>query len=359
MPPKHRPLARLPLLAAVLGIGLVGPAVADEAPHVVASVAPIHSLVAAVMQGVGEPTLIVKSGASPHSYSLRPSDARSLQEADAVFWVGEGLETFLTGPLATLSPDARVVELAEAPGLVLLPVREGGAFEPHHHDDADEHDAAAADHDGHDHEADHAAGDHEHAGEAEQAETEHAEAEHHHDHAHEAADMHLWLDPRNARAMTSAIAAALAEVDPPHAAVYAANAAALDARLAALDERLATELAPVKAKPFITFHDAYQYLDRRYGLAAVGTITVDPGRAPGAERIAELRGKIERLEAVCVFAEPQFEAKVVASLVDGTDVRTGVLDPDAAAGHTPGPDLYFELMDDLGASLVRCLGGTA
>lgn len=352
MPPKHRPLT--PVLAAVFGIGLVGPAAADEAPHVVASVAPIHSLVAAVMQGVGEPTLIVKAGASPHSYSLRPSDARSLQEADAVFWVGEGLETFLTGPIATLSPDARVVELAEAPGLVLLPVREGGAFEPHHHDD--DHDAAAADH--HDHDEDHAAGEehHDHAGEA-----EHAEAEHHHDHAdgHDAIDMHLWLDPRNARAMTKSIAVALAAVDPAHATAYAANAAALDARLAALDERLATELAPVKAKPFITFHDAYQYLDHRYGLAAAGTITVDPGRAPGAERLTDLRGKIERLEAVCVFAEPQFEAKVVASLVDGTAVRTGVLDPDAAAGHTPGPDLYFELMDDLGASLVRCLGGTA
>ena len=87
----------------IVGLALVvarSPAAA--APEVVASVAPIHSLVAAVMAGVGEPKLLVPPGASPHAYSLRPSEARALAGADIVFRVGPGLETFLDKPLAAL-----------------------------------------------------------------------------------------------------------------------------------------------------------------------------------------------------------------------------------------------------------------
>lgn len=339
---RPRPVPRLAAAcAAVLAACL--PAMADG-PRVVASIAPVHSLAAAVMEGVGEPRLLVRPGASPHATALKPSDAAALQAAQVVFWVGPGLEAFLAGPLETLAPTARRVELAAAPGLVLLPVREGGDFEAHVHG-ADDHDAG----DAHD-EADHGEAHHDEAAPPDAA---HGEGSH----GHDAMDMHVWLDPRNARAMAAAIAIALAGADPAHAEAYRANAAALDARLAALDERLAAALAPVKAKPFVTFHDAYQYFDRRYGLAAVGAITVDPTRAPGADRIRALKARMMRLGAVCVFAEPQFEPKLVETLVEGTPIRTGVLDPDAAAGHAPGPGLYASLMEDLAASLVGCLSG--
>lgn len=171
--------------------------------------------------------------------------------------------------------------------------------------------------------------------------------------------MHLWLDPRNAAAMTRAIVATLSDADPANADRYAENGAALEARLADLDARLEQQLAPVRGKPFIVFHDAYQYLDARYGLTAVGTITVSPDRAPGAARIQEIRATITGRGAVCVFTEPQFEPRVVTRLVEDTGVRTGVLDPDAAAGHTPGPELYFELMGDLATNLVACLDGAS
>lgn len=408
--------ARLALLAGcVLGAGGLAMSPLDaeaEAPSpppsVVVSIAPIHSLVSGVMAGVGEPTLLVKGGASPHTYTMKPSDAAALSDAKIVFRVGPGLEAFLDDPLATLASQADVVDLAEAPGLRLMALREGGVWEAHDHGHAHGAAEAKADPDG---DADH---DHGHASEAAEAETDHDAAadgsahaasghEDHDDHAHEAAapaeahadsdahdhgagdghdhaqdahahdahaeaephahagehDMHLWLDPRNAAAMTRAIVATLSDADPANADRYAENGAALEARIAALDARLETELAPVREKPFIVFHDAYQYLDARYDLAAVGAITVSPDRAPGAQRIQEIRATIAERGAICVFTEPQFEPRVVSRLVEDTGVRTGVLDPDAAAAHTPGADLYFELMGDLAANLVTCLGGSS
>jgi zinc transport system substrate-binding protein len=343
--------AALAVASLAAGFTAVSPAAASDTPNVLASIAPVHSLVAGVMAGVGEPRLLVRGGASPHTYALKPSDAAALASADVVFRIGPGLEAFLEGPLETLAGQAKVVDLSQAPGMTLLPVREGGVWDEHDHGHDDKTGEAGEAHDDHDDEGhgpdDHAKGEH--------AKGEHADE----DHDHEGNDMHLWLDPRNAAAMTRSIVATLSAADPQHAAAYAANGAAVEARIAAIDTRLATELAPVRGKPFIVFHDAYQYFDARYELEAVGSITVNPEQAPGAERILAIRAKIADFGAVCVFTEPQFEPRVVSRLVEDTGVRTGVLDPDAAAGRTPGPDLYFELMTDLADSLVHCLDGSS
>ena len=133
--------ALLPTLAILLAA--LGGAGAREKEGGVPSTKPIHSLAAGVMQGVGTPTLLIKGAASPHSYALRPSDARALARADVVFWIGEGLETLLGKPLAALARDALVVELVNSVGLTLLAPRAGGAWsghdEPGAPDDIDEH----------------------------------------------------------------------------------------------------------------------------------------------------------------------------------------------------------------------------
>jgi zinc transport system substrate-binding protein len=225
-----KPFTPLVLLSS---LALASPTIA--APDVVASIKPVHSLVAAVMAGVGEPVLIVRGAASPHTYALRPSDAGALETADIVFWTGHGLELFLGDALETLATEAKVVELARSPGIELLPLREGGAFEVHAHE-SDDHDHADHDHD------------------------------HDHEHEHDAGDMHFWLDPHNAALMVSQIATTLSEADPDNAATYAANAEIEIAALAALAGELAERLAPVRNKPFIVFHDAYQYFEARFGL---------------------------------------------------------------------------------------------
>jgi zinc transport system substrate-binding protein len=309
----------------VAGLFAGTPLQAADAPVVVTSIKPVHSLVSAIMQGVGKPELIVDGAASPHTYNLKPSNARALQDAKVIFWVGPGLEAFLEKPLESLGSDSIVARLDNAPGLVKLPFREGGAFEAH--DDGDEHADA-----GHDHAAD----------------------EHHDEDDHHGFDTHLWLDPMNAKAMAAEITTTLVAADPANALTYEANAKALDDKLDALDKEIATTVSPVKDKPFIVFHDAYQYFEHRYHIRVAGSITVSPETIPGAERVSEIHQKVADLGATCVFAEPQFEPRLVNVVIEGTRAKSGVLDPEAAT-LLAGPDLYFTLMRGIAESMRSCL----
>ncbi len=313
----------LPIAASLLLSGLLvsTAATAADAPKVVVSIKPIHSLVAAIMQGVGTPDLIVDGASSPHTYALKPSNARSLQQAQLIFWIGPGMEAFLRKPLTALGSNATVVELDDAPGITKLKFREGGAFEPH--DDGDGHDAGE----------------------------EHADG---HDHDHGEFDTHLWLDPHNAKAMAAEITTSLVATDPANALTYEANQKTLNDELDALDTEIASTVAPVKDKPFIVFHDAYQYFEHRYGVRVSGSITVSPETIPGAQRVAEIHRKVADLGATSVFAEPQFEPKLVNVVLEGTSAKSGVLDPEAAT-LPQGPDLYFNLMRGIASSLKNCL----
>ena len=314
------------VLKKLLGGLLLLPLLALAAePQVAASIKPVHSLVAGVMQGVGEPVLLVSGGASPHDYSLKPSEARAINQAQVVFWIGPDLESFLVRPLDNVKDQVRVVALLDAPGVTVLPLREGGAWEPHPYG-----------RDGHDHEQE-------------------ADDDNGHGHAHAAdRDAHVWLDPVNAMAMVRQIMNVLGEVDPAHHADYQRNGAALIERLAQLNRQLAADLAPVKEQPYLVFHDAYQYFEQRYGLNAIGSVVVSAERRPGARRVAEIQARIRDLQARCVFSEPQFQPALVETIIAGGAVRRGVLDP-MGAELPPGPDAYFQLLQGLATALRTCL----
>lgn len=371
------------LLALSTSLMLATAGMATAAPNVVVSIKPLHSLVAAVMEGVGEPSLIVAGAGSPHNYALRPSQAAALEEADLIFWMGHELETFLERPIETIGTGATSVSLIDAPGLKLLPFREGGAFEGHDHaHEGHDHEAEAAG--GHDHAHEEAAGeshdhgheeaagephdhgheeaaggephDHTHEEEAAGAAHDHAHeaSEAGHDHDHGEFDAHVWLDPQNARALAAAIGSALATADPDNAERYAANTAALDQRLDALTAQVQAELEPVRDRGFVVFHDAYHYFEDRFGLEAAGSITVNPETPPGAERVAEIQARVRELGATCVFAEPQFEPRIISVVTEGTEARTGTLDP-LGADIADGPELYFDLIETMAASMRDCL----
>jgi len=321
---QHKPTI-MKSLQLLLGLLLFPPLAVFAEPRVAASIKPVHSLVAGVMQGVGEPKLLVQGGASPHEYSLRPSDARAIDEADAVFWVGPELESFLAKPLQNARGRVRSVALLDVPGVAVLPLREGGAWEPHRHGaTASEPAEHSADHD-HDHESDR--------------------------------DVHVWLDPINAVAMVRHIVAVLGEVDPAHQADYRRNGEALIERLDQLDRQLAAELATIRDRPFIVFHDAYQYFERRYGLAAAGSLVLDPEQRPGVKRVAAIRARIRDLRVRCAFGEPQFQPTLVATVIAGSGARPGVLDPEGGADLPAGPEAYFQLLRRLSDSLRTCLSG--
>ena len=309
------------------GTGGESAGAAGGAPRVVVSIPPLHSLIAGVMAGIGEPMLLIDGASSPHAYSLRPAAARALAAAEAVFWIGPDLETFLPKPLEALAGGARVVTVMAVPDLILFPIRVGGAWEPDEDDD-------------------HAAPE----------ETARAAAEGEAVLGHGAFDPHVWLDPRNARQIVAAAAVVLAEIDAANADTYRANAARLDGELASLEAELADRLAPVRGVPFIVFHDAYHVFEARFGLNAVGAFALTPGTAPGARRVAELRARIVESGAACVFVEPQFEPAIVRAAVTGTTARIAVLDP-LGADLAPGPAAYAQLLRGLANSLVTCLGG--
>ena len=307
----------------VLGLLLFSPLPAFAEIKVVASIKPVHSLVAGVMQGVGEPLLLVRGGVSPHEYSLRPSDARAISEARVVFWIGPDLESFMVKPLNNAKGQTQAVALLGAPGVTVLPLREGGAWEPHQH-----HPTEPVGH--------------------------HSD----HDHDHESGrDVHIWLDPVNAVAMARRIVAVLGDADSAHRADYERNGAALIERLNQLDQQLAGDLAPIKDRPFIVFHDAYQYFERRYDLSAAGSITLSPEQRPGAKRVTEIQARIRDLGVRCVFGEPQFQPALVETAIAGSGARSGVLDPEGGAELQAGPEAYFELLRRLADSLRTCLSG--
>jgi len=282
---------------AILALSTVITAGVQAAPDVVVSIAPVHSLIATVMGDLGEPKLLVPPGASPHAFSLRPSDARALAGADIVFRVGADLEVFLDKPLKALATGT-IVTLADSPEIT--------------------HQEIAAD------------GDH-------------------------ASDPHIWLSTANARRIAETAAQTLSRHDPDNAAIYRQNLATLNARLFDLEGNLRGLLATAGTAPYVVLHDAYRHFEAEFGLERVAAISLSPERRPGARRLREIRDLLAAQNVRCVFAEPQFPNAIVASVTDSTNARLAELDP-LGADLTVGPEPYFELMENLGRGLADCLG---
>jgi len=289
---------------------------ASETPTVVASIPPVHSLVSMVMEGVAEPTLLLPGSVSPHAYHLKPSDAAILESASVVFWISPTMETALAKPMEVIARRAVDVRLLDARGVKILPRREGGVLD---HDE--EHDE---------------------------------EHDHGHNHGDVDFDAHVWLNPVNAIVMLFVISETLGDLDSENAALYRANAIKGIDALKKLDDHIEKTLAPVRALPYVAFHDAYQYFEERYGLRPIATMAVDPDHAPSAKRLSAVRSVIKQAGAQCVFSEPQFDPKLIAVMIEGTHARASTLDPLGIA-IKPGAALYSELLSTLAENLVSCL----
>lgn len=317
---------------------MLSAASAMAAPRVAVDIPPVHSLVAQVMDGVGTPDLLISGGASPHGYALRPSEARALQSADLVVWVGQNLTPWLGLALPKLAGDASVIELAAVPETEVLEFRESAVFaSPSDAHDEDHHDHEDhADHDDHD--------DHDH--------DEHHEDEHAHDHS--GYDPHMWLDPDNASVWLSAIAAELSVLDPENAALYSANAKAGQASLEQLSAEIDALLEPVHGGRYVVFHDGYQYFGHKFDMPAAGAIRLSDASDPSPARIAEIRAAVREGGISCVFSEPQFNPALIDPVFEGTEVRVAVADP-LGALLEPGPALYGDALQNLAGALVSCL----
>ncbi len=285
----------------------LSPVANAETLRVVTDIPPVHALVAAVMEGAGTPTLLLKPGASPHTAALRPSEARALQDADILVWIGPELTPPLSRAFESLAPNAVSLPLLHSPGTHEHEVRDGAGFEE----------------------------------------------EHDHDHGDHQVDPHAWLDPENARIWLGTIAEALAKADPENAALYTSNAAQYEQDLASLIKELTRDLKPLQNTKFIVSHDAFQYFEARFTLPASGTIAASDATAPSAAEIAKIRETMQSQNVTCILAEPGFNANLLRTVTEGSTARSVTIDPLGRA-HTPGPGLYKALIRDMGAGILSC-----
>jgi zinc transport system substrate-binding protein len=310
MPFKIPPILATLVQSALLIFFIVSPGTAANPPRVAVTIKPIHSLVAGVMDGIsvgnGNPYLVVRGVRSPHDFTLTPSGARQLQSAQVIFMIGAGLEPALNTAIKTLGAGARIVELSHAPGIQLLNVRDSSL-------PVDQHSQ------------------------------------------HDTIDPHIWLDPINAKAMVRMIAKTMREADPVNGARYVANSRDLLQRLDILSATLTAQLKPVKHKPFIAFHDAFQYFENRFELHAASTITVSPHISPSVTRIIRIQKLIRQTSGICIFNEPGYQPKLINVLKQNAGVRIGMLTP-LGVDLNPGPALYFELMRRNAQAIYDCLG---
>ena len=293
---------------------------ADSNLNVVVSIKPFHSLVSGVMLGVACPELLLRGNFSPHTYSLKPSDAKKLQYADLVFWGGEALEGFLAKPIISLSKNAEVVSILEINGLKLRSfrseshIRKSEIFESYRRN---------------------------------LPKNQGAELK-------AALDPHIWLDPENAKVITQETVKILSNFDPENAQKFQKNGEKIIVRLNELDKQLSSEMSEISDRTYLVLHDAYQYFERRYQLKSAGSITLQLGHFLGVSRLKKVQKMIQTSKVRCIFTEPQYSQKLVKTLLKNTSVKKGILDP-IGADILPGPELYFDLMKNLRISLKSCL----
>ncbi|WOI57197.1 zinc ABC transporter substrate-binding protein [Palleronia sp. LCG004] len=314
-----------------------------DVPNVAADIPPIHSLVATVMGDLGEPDLIVSRGSSPHDYAMRPSEAEALQDADAIFWVGEPLEPWLAGAIRNLAAGTDSISLLDVQGTTTHEFRQNAVFasdedHAHGHDHNDEVNGHShgADHD-HSHE-NHGHEGHDHGG---------------HGHSHDGLDPHAWLDPSNGKIWLDTIAATLSDLDPENAETYSANSevgkSAIDVAVDAARETL----APVGDLRFVVFHDAYQYYETFFDLRTVGAIELSDASGASAARLQQIRDAIKERDVSCVFAEPQFNPGLVETVISETETRQGVIDP-LGSDISLGSDFYPGLIRGIAEDIAEC-----
>ncbi|MDC1006979.1 zinc ABC transporter substrate-binding protein [Candidatus Pelagibacter sp.] len=321
-------MKKIHLISTLIGL-LAFSTLAKADLKVVTSIKPIHSLASYIMDGVGSPGLIVDGYNSPHSFQLKPSHAKMLEQADIIFWIGEDLENFLEKPLATIAKKAEKIELLEIKDIKKLKFRERNIFEEHEGHDDHGDDAKKEEHDDH--------GD----------DAKKEEHDDHEGHGHGEYDPHIWLDPINAKVILNEITEHLIENDSKNASTYKSN---LAKALAKIDKLIIDVITETNTDlSYVVFHDAYQYYENRFNVNILGAMTVNPDVMPGAEQIHEIHEVIEHDNVSCILSEPQFNPDIIKSIAKDTNVKTGVLDP-LGANLKPGKDLYFNLIRNMSAS---------
>ena len=310
---------------------------AAETKGVITTIQPINALVNAVIGNTGKTISIVPADMTPHEFKLKPSDAKKLQDANLIFYVSDHLESTIVKFFENLPKNIKTINLMEETGINHLPIRDNEAWERHDHHDHDDHDKHGKKHDDHD--------DHDKHGKKHDDHDDHQIKE----------DVHIWLSPDNAIKIVNKVNEELSLFFPENKKIYNDNSSIIINKINNLKKELTKDLAPIKDKPFIVFHDAYQYFEKTFGLNAVGSVALEGDIASSPKQISFIKDKIIKSNASCVFQEPQFDSKLVKIVVEGTNAQIGTLDP-LGVGIKTTSDFYLQLLKNMSKSLKECLG---
>ena len=314
-------------------------AFATETTGVISTIQPINSLVSAVIGNTGKTISIIPAEQSPHDFKLKPSDVKVLQNGNIIFYVSNHLESSVTKVFKNLPKNIKLINLMEESGINHLAIRDNAAWERHDHhgDDHDDHDKHGKKHDDHD--------DHD----------KHGKKHDDHDDHEKEDDVHIWLSPDNAIKIVQKVNKVLSLYFPENSKIYNDNTTKFIDKIRNLKMELIKELSPIKNKPYIVFHDAYQYFEKTFELNAVGSVALEGDIASSPKQISFIKDKIIKSKASCVFQEPQFDSKLVKIVVEGTNAKTGTLDP-LGVNITGNKDFYLQLLTNMAKSLKECLG---
>ena len=300
---------------------------ATETKGIITTIKPINALVSAVVGNTGKTISIIPADISPHEFKLKPSDAKILQDGNIIFYVSNHLESSITKFFENLPKNIKIINLIEETGIEHLAIRDNEAWERHDHHGEEEHD------------------DHE----------KHAKKHDDHDDHEKEDDVHIWLSPDNAIKIVKKVNKELNLFFPENAKIYNENSTKMINKISILKSELKKELSTIKDKPYIVFHDAYQYFEKDFGLNAVGSIALEDDVASSPKQISYIKNKIVNSNVSCVFQEPQFDSKLVKTVVEDTNAKVGTLDP-LGVNIVGDEDFYLQLLRNMSKSLKKCLG---
>ena len=339
---------------------------AADTKGVITTIQPINSLVSAVIGDTGKTISLIPADISPHEYKLKPSDAKKMQEANIIFFVSNHLESSVTKVFKNLPKNIKIINLLEETGIEHLAIRDNEAWERHDHhghDDHDDHEKHGKKHDDHDDHDKHGKkhDDHDDHDKHAKKHDDHDDHEKHgkkhddHDDHQSKDDVHIWLSPDNAIKIVEKVNKELSLLFPDNASKYSENSNKMIDEIKKLKNELAKDLAPIKGKPYVVFHDAYQYFEKTFDLNAVGSVALEGDIASSPKQISFIKDKIKKLNASCVFQEPQFDSKLVKIVVEGTNAQIGTLDP-LGVNISGKENFYIQLLKNMAKSLKECLG---
>ncbi|QYN42824.1 zinc ABC transporter substrate-binding protein ZnuA [Gilliamella sp. ESL0443] len=276
--------------------------------NVISSVRPIGFITEAITSGVTNTDILLPDGASPHTYSLKPSDLAKIKNADLIIWIGEDMEVFMPTVLKNVD-EHKQIELMDVPEIKSL-------LRTNHHDEEIPHDD--------------------------------------NDHHHGEYDEHIWLSPKIAKIIAKSIHDKLIELYPNKVQLLDANLNEFITNLSETEQNIAKKLISVQNRGYFVFHDAYGYFESQFGLKNLGSFTINPAVQPGVQTVYAIQKKLAEHQAVCVFREPQFSPAVIKKLVNGTNVKIGELNP-LGTGIIVEKGAYSHFLLTLTQELLDCL----